>query len=87
VDLIRRKRLWVALAAASASGVMSIVTICYPDWIEFLTGIDPDHQDGSFEWVIAAAFFAGAVSAANVARGEWQRYQLSAAASRNIGDG
>jgi hypothetical protein len=87
MDLTRRKRLWVAVAAMSASGIMSTATLCCPDWIEFLTAIDPDHQDGSFERFIAAGFFVGAVLAANVARSEWRRYRLSAATEcRSIGD-
>lgn len=46
-------RLEIAIAAISA--VLGIVTIFWHDWIEALTGWDPDHHNGSFEWLIVVA--------------------------------
>jgi undecaprenyl pyrophosphate phosphatase UppP len=46
-------RLEVAIAAISA--VLGIVTIFWHDWIEALTGWDPDQHNGSFEWLIVVA--------------------------------
>jgi hypothetical protein len=34
-----------------------VLTIFWPDWIEALTGYDPDRHDGSVEWLIVIALF------------------------------
>ena len=33
-------------------GVPAVLTIFWPDWIEALTGFDPDEHDGTVEWLI-----------------------------------
>ena len=48
--LIRLEAL-VALAA----GALGIITMFWHDWIEALTGWDPDQHNGSAEWLIVAA--------------------------------
>lgn len=32
--------------------VMLVVTAAWPDWIEELTGLDPDHGNGLVEWLV-----------------------------------
>lgn len=32
--------------------VMLVLTAAWPDWIEELTGLDPDHGDGLLEWLV-----------------------------------
>jgi hypothetical protein len=34
------------------AGVLGILTIFWHDWIEALTGWDPDHHNGSVEWIV-----------------------------------
>jgi hypothetical protein len=62
-------RAWAELVAALAAGVLGIVTIFWRDWIEALTGWDPDQHSGGAEWLVVAALLAiSAVLGAAAAR-------------------
>jgi hypothetical protein len=52
---------------------MAIVTVFWHDWIEALTGYDPDHHSGSIEWLIVAALALVCVVASMATRAEWRR--------------
>ena len=39
---------------------LAVLTIFWPDWIEGLTGYDPDQHDGLVEWLIVIALFSTA---------------------------
>jgi hypothetical protein len=41
-------------ALAVFAGALGILTMSWPAWIEALTGWDPDHHNGAFEWLIVA---------------------------------
>jgi hypothetical protein len=45
---------------AGFCGGLALLTIFWPDWIETLTGYDPDRHNGTVEWLIAIAFLASA---------------------------
>lgn len=49
-----RVRIEIVLSAVLA--VATVLTAVWPDWIEGLTGWDPDHGNGSAEWLIVAVF-------------------------------
>jgi undecaprenyl pyrophosphate phosphatase UppP len=53
---------------ASISAVLGIMTIFWHDWIEALTGWDPDHHNGSLEWLIVFVLLAIAVTLGLLAR-------------------
>ena len=74
-----RLRVRLETAIAAVAGVLGIVTIFWHDWIEGLTGWDPDHHNGSFEWIIIVALLAVAVVVGAMARRDWR---LSAALAR-----
>ncbi len=66
-------RFWFAAGLTLVTGVLALITPLWPDWIEFLSGWDPDHHDGSVErrivfglFLLTAAFFAAAAV-------EWRR--------------
>jgi hypothetical protein len=42
---------------AAFCGGLAVLTIFWPDWIEELTGYDPDQHAGSVEWLIVVALF------------------------------
>jgi hypothetical protein len=71
---LRPSRLRVRLESAIAvvAGALGILTIFWHDWIEALTGWDPDHHNGSFEWIIIVALLAVAVAVAAMARRDWR---------------
>ena len=62
----------VEVAVALATGVLGILTIFWRDWIEILTGWDPDHHDGSVEWILVVGLLAVAVTIGLAARRHWR---------------
>ena len=67
-----RVRFWIEVVAAIVSGLLTLLTLFWQDWIE-VTGWDPDHHDGTVEWLVAGFFAAVTVLAAVLARVEWRR--------------
>lgn len=57
---------------ALSAGSLGIVTIFWHDWIESLTGWDPDHHRGTAEWLIVAMLLTAAAIAGIAARREWR---------------
>lgn len=47
---------------------LTILTAAWPDWIETLTGWDPDGGDGNAEWLIVVAFAVLTIAVAALAR-------------------
>jgi hypothetical protein len=39
---------------------LAVLSIFWPDWIEALTGYDPDQHDGTVEWLIVIALLSSA---------------------------
>jgi hypothetical protein len=68
-----RARFWLETTLASLSGSLSLMTIFRRDWLETLTGFDPDRHSGSVEWAIVAGLLALGVSVGVAARAEWLR--------------
>jgi len=61
-------RIALETAIAAFAGALGILTIFWHDWIEGLTGWDPDHHNGTFEWLIVVVLLAIAAGVAAVAR-------------------
>jgi undecaprenyl pyrophosphate phosphatase UppP len=53
---------------ACVAGALGILTAFWHDWIEALTGWDPDHHNGSVEWLIVLVLLVIAVSLGLLAR-------------------
>ena len=68
-----RALFWLEFTLAVVCAGLAVVTIFWHGWIETLTGFDPDHHNGSFEWLIVAMLFTGSGLAGLAARGEWRR--------------
>jgi hypothetical protein len=82
-----RARLEAAMALCA--GVLGILTIFWHDWIEILTGWDPDHHDGRAEWLLVAGLLAVAVAAGLGAHRHWRlltAYPQQATASAADGE-
>jgi hypothetical protein len=69
----QRRRFWVEVGVSAGTIVLAILTLISREWIEFLTGWDPDHGDGSLEWTIVVGMAVVALIAGVAARLEWER--------------
>jgi hypothetical protein len=78
---IKHIAMWAETVLAASSGVLAVVTIFWRDWIEGLTGWDPDHHNGSFEVLLILALALVSASAGLLARRTWQRRAARAAVS------
>jgi hypothetical protein len=68
-----RARFWLEAGLAVLCGVLGVVTVFWRDWIEALTGFDPDHHSGSVEWAIVIGLLSVSVAVGLLARAEWRR--------------
>lgn len=68
---VRRVRAWLETALALFAGGLGLLTIFWHDWIEALTGWDPDHGNGSVEWIVVAGLLAAAIVMGLLARRHW----------------
>jgi hypothetical protein len=59
---------WAEVVLAAAAAVLAVATAIQPDWIEELTGLDPDAGSGSAEWAVTLALALAAVALAVGAR-------------------
>jgi hypothetical protein len=75
-----RARFWLETTLASLCGFLSILTVFWRDWVEALTGFNPDSNNGSFEWAIIAGLLLFCVAAGVAARVEWLRPRTAAVA-------
>jgi hypothetical protein len=53
---------------AVLTGALGVITIFWHDWIEILTGWDPDHHNGSAEVALIVVLLAVSVTCAVLAR-------------------
>jgi hypothetical protein len=75
-----RMRFWVEAGLAALCGFLGILTLFTRDWIEALTGFDPDNHNGSFEWTIVAALFLVCILLSIAASADWRRLSATAPA-------
>lgn len=68
-----RRRFWVEMAMALASGGFLILTLAWKDWIEIVVRIDPDHRSGALEWLIVVVALTATATFTVLARYEWRR--------------
>jgi hypothetical protein len=73
-----RVRFWVEVGVAALCGFLAILTLFTRDWIEALTGFDPDNHNGTLEWAIVAALFLVCIMSSIAALADWRRLSSSA---------
>jgi len=71
-----RGRFWVEAALSVVSFALFIVTVVWRDWIELVFGADPDHGNGSLEWLIVLGLLVVASTTFAIARRERRRTHL-----------
>lgn len=65
-------RVRLEMAVALCAGILGLLTIFWHDWIEMLTGLDPDQHNGRAEWLLVAGLLAVSVAMGLVARRHWR---------------
>jgi hypothetical protein len=73
-----RPLFWVEAGLAAITGLLALITPIFPDWIEFVSGWDPDQHDGSVERMIVVGLLVVTVAMVALAAIEWRRTQVSA---------
>lgn len=73
LDRTMRKRFWFESAFAGLAFALALLTLLSQEWIEWLTGADPDGGNGSLEWMIVGVCAAVALVSVMLARREWRR--------------
>lgn len=64
---------WIEAVLSAFGTFLGLLTIVWHDWIEGVFGVDPDHGNGSAEWIAVIVLLAiGAVCGA-LARRQWHR--------------
>jgi hypothetical protein len=71
-----RTRSRIEALVAALTGVLAVVTLFVPDWIEVVTGTDPDHGNGTLEVLIVLALAVASVVLALAAGANHRRAAL-----------
>jgi uncharacterized membrane protein len=68
-----RRLFWVEIGLAAITALLALITPIFPDWIEFVSGWDPDQHDGSVERMIVVELFVATIVMVVLAAFEWRR--------------
>ena len=71
---------WVEAALGTLTGVLAVITPFFSDWIEAISGWDPDQHDGTVESWIVLGIFAATLVIFALARREWRHAAVSPSA-------
>ena len=77
-----RKRFWLASLTGTVGGVLFLLTLISPEWIEEIFHVEPDGGNGTMEVAIVVALLAVTVVSAVFARHEWTHPLLEGASDR-----
>lgn len=77
MDINRRikRQATIESALAALTGFLALLTLVTREWIEALTGWDPDHGNGSVEWLIVAVLLVATIALSVRARADWRKFQ------------
>ena len=73
-----RTRFWIEAALAGVSGLLFVLTLITREWIEAISGWDPDGGSGSLEWALVAVLLVVTLVFTLLARSERKRAQGTA---------
>jgi hypothetical protein len=66
-------RFWVEAGLAALAACLFVLTLITREWIEAITGWDPDGGSGSLEWGLVIVLLVAALLFGGLARAEWKR--------------
>lgn len=72
-----RSLFWAESVLAALNGALVVDTMISREWIEVVFGVDPDHGNGSLEWLIIAGVAILTILFALAARYEWRRLSIA----------
>ncbi|HET8583726.1 MAG TPA: hypothetical protein VFL65_10755 [Jatrophihabitans sp.] len=72
-----RSRFRIEAITALLTAALAVITSIVPDWIEVLTGTDPDHGDGGIEVLIVAVLAVLCLASSVLAWLDYRRAQTS----------
>jgi hypothetical protein len=64
---------WVEAVLSGFGTFLGLLTIVRHDWIEGVFEVDPDHGNGSAEWIAVVVLLVIGAGAGALARREWRR--------------
>lgn len=64
---------WFEAVLSGCGTFLGLLTIVWHDWIEVVSGVDPDRGTGSAEWLAVVVLLAIGAVAGALARREWRR--------------
>ena len=67
------RRFWAEIVMASFTGLLGLITPFFPDWIEAVSGWDPDQHDSSVERMIVIGLCVLSIAIFSLAAVEWRR--------------
>ncbi len=67
-----KMRLWSEVTLGTVTAVLGALTAVFPEWIETVFGVDPDHGSGALEWAIVGACFVVCAASMLAARSSWR---------------
>ena len=73
-----RIRVTIETGLAIVSFLLVVLTLISDEWIEALTGIEPDHGSGALEWGIVVVFAVAAVASSTLAWRDARRLRTAA---------
>jgi hypothetical protein len=66
-------RFWIRAGLAASAACLSVLTLITREWIEALTGWDPDGGSSSLERGLVIVLLVAALFSGGLARAEWKR--------------
>jgi len=72
-----RRRFWLETGIAIITGVLFVITLIRNDWIEIVFRVDPDNNNGTFEWLIVGALLLVTITLFILASYEWRRARVA----------
>jgi hypothetical protein len=67
------RRFWIEAGLACVSAVALLLTVVWHDWIELVFRVDPDHGNGTAEWLVVLITASATVASSTLAVTEWRR--------------